>query len=74
MSDHTTMDDLLNGFWPVENMDDPFNTTVQEVSEDLSLPTERTEKPSQQDCEPESPAADNLAEEKSCLLYTSRCV
>lgn len=65
MSDHTTMDDLLNGFWPVENMDDPFNTTVQEVSEDLSLPAESTEKTSQQNCEPESPAADDPAEEKS---------
>lgn len=65
MSDHTTMDDLLNGFWPVENMDDPFNTTLQEVPGDMSPSTESTEKISQQNCEPESPAEDNPAEEKS---------
>ena len=54
MSDHTMMDDLLNGFWPVEDADDPFNTTTPEAAPQPA----NAEQPAPDSGEPEMPEAD----------------
>lgn len=66
MSDHTTMDDLLSGFLPLEDMDDPFNTTAQDAPENAEIQPADEEPPLPHD-EPE-PSADEPAAAKATAV------